>query len=336
MRPSRSVGKSPPYRRARAASYRRSRSPRRTCGTASANRQPCRTSCRGRRYTARGPSSFSCAAAPSLTPTCRRRPAMSGAAAAGGRLSISGAGKMTEKYAAFCPPGRRGSRTEQPRVLALVAHAGEIGADAAGADLVERHRQRPCRRGGNRGFERGKGALAVGLTERNKPHAGGDPVGRLRVQERVKRSLERDAVAGAGDADGDRQRDRPAAGGGQTLQRRAGPGRLRSFQEGAALRRGFQKTLLGRSESSGKRSDRRERRLVSGRGGTVGVNEEYGIAEACAFADHHRKPAQQGLGVGHIAGLDRPFDAAGIGESSGGKGRREPRHQPVERGTTKR
>ena len=48
-------------------------------------------------------------------------------------------------------------------------------------------------------------------------------------------------------------------------------------------------------------------------------------------ADHDREPALERRGIGDVAGLDRPFDAAGIGEGADRIGRRQPGHQPVER-----
>ena len=99
-------------------------------------------------------------------------------------------------------------------------HAGDVGTQRAGADFVKRRRQRSRRGGADTGFECGERALAIGLAERNKPHAGGNPVGRERVQKSVQRRLASNAVASAGNADGDRQRDRSVPNGGEMRERR--------------------------------------------------------------------------------------------------------------------
>ena len=52
------------------------------------------------------------------------------------------------------------------------------------------------------------------------------------------------AVAGTGDADGDRQRNRSIPNGGKMRQRRARPGCARHFKEGASLGRRLQKSLF--------------------------------------------------------------------------------------------
>ena len=67
-------------------------------------------------------------------------------------------------------------------------------------------------------------------------------------------------------------------------------------------------------------------------GRTVRMNEEDGVAKAAAFAEHHREPLPQRLGVLDVAGLDRPFDAAGIGKGADRIGRRQPGHEAIERG----
>ena len=83
-------------------------------------------------------------------------------------------------------------------------HAGEVGTYRACAGLIEwrRNRTRRCRR--DDGFERGEHALTVGLTERNKPHARGNPVRRQRMEKGVKRGFAGDAMSSAGHADSDR------------------------------------------------------------------------------------------------------------------------------------
>ena len=64
----------------------------------------------------------------------------------------------------------------------------------------------------------------------------------------------------------------------------------------------------------------------------MGVHEEHGVAEAAALPDHDGKPAPQAVGVLDVARLDRPFDPARIGERADRIGRRQPRHQAIERG----
>ena len=65
--------------------------------------------------------------------------------------------------------------------------------------------------------------------------------------------------------------------------------------------------------------------------GTVRVHEEHRVAEDAAFGDHHGKPALERLGILDVAALDRPFDAARIGERTDRIGGREPGHQAIER-----
>src|SRR6266571_4174537 len=64
-----------------------------------------------------------------------------------------------------------GSAPEEARVLRLVAQAGEIGAERGAADLVERRRHRALGGARDHGLQRGEHALAVGLAERDQPHA---------------------------------------------------------------------------------------------------------------------------------------------------------------------
>src|SRR6185503_2360163 len=91
------------------------------------------------------------------------------------------------------------SRPEQPRVLRLVPHGGDIGAECCAADLIQRRCQRA--RGGCRdeGLERGEQALPVGLAERNEPHTGRDQVRRYGMQIGGKRRLDRDTMSSGRD-----------------------------------------------------------------------------------------------------------------------------------------
>ena len=93
--------------------------------------------------------------------------------------------------------------------------------------------------------------------------------------------------------------------------------------------------LLRRRERGGQLGHRAQRRVVAAGRRAVGVDEEHRVAEAAALADHHREPALQRRGIGDVAGLHRPFDAARIGECADRIGRRQPRHQPIERGASR-
>ena len=95
-------------------------------------------------------------------------------------------------------------------------------------------------------------ALAVGLAERNKPHAGGNPVRRKRMQKRVQCRFAGDAVTGTGDADGDRQRDRAGPGLRKTAQARRMATPRALFEKGASLGGRLQKSLFRWHESRGK------------------------------------------------------------------------------------
>ena len=98
--------------------------------------------------------------------------------------------------------------------------------------------------------------------------------------------------------------------GGKARQCRAGPSRARRFEEGAALRRRFQKTFLRRHESGGKLGDGAQGRIVLRGDRAVSVHKEHRVAKAAAFAEHDSEPCPQRRGILDVAGLDRPFDAA--------------------------
>ena len=120
---------------------------------------------------------------------------------------------------------------------------------AARADVVERAASARCGGGGDHRLQRGQHALAVGLAERDQPHAGRDPVGGDGLQEGGKRRLERNAVAGGGDRHRDRIGDRAVPGGFRRSSAGARPGRARRLDEGVALRGGFQMAFLGRART---------------------------------------------------------------------------------------
>ncbi len=117
------------------------------------------------------------------------------------------------------------------------------------------------------------------------------------------------------------------------IQPVAGPGRARDVDEGAALRRRFELALARGHEGGGELRRSRARPAVLAR-----------IARAMRLHQEHarrRSPmpsvsiaASQSRSdgcIGDVAGLHRPFDAAGIGKRADRKGRRQPGHQPVQR-----
>src|SRR5262249_62322065 len=119
---------------------------------------------------------------------------------------------------------------------------GEGGAAASvgGGGGRARGRRRPHR------FERREHALAVGLAERDEPHAGRNEVGGQRVEISLQRGRERDPVTRArnGNRNRNRQCHRFIPERQQPIERQRRPGRTRRVEEGAALRRGFQIPLL--------------------------------------------------------------------------------------------
>ena len=77
------------------------------------------------------------------------------------------------------------------RMLAMSARNAALPTSSSGVASA---------RAGGRGddrLERGEHALAVGLAERDEPHAGGNQVGGHRMQIGGERRLDGDAVAGA-------------------------------------------------------------------------------------------------------------------------------------------
>ena len=160
---------------------------------------------------------------------------------------------------------------------------------AALADVIERCGSARARGRDHHRLERGKHALALRLAERDEPHAGGDQIGRERMQHalharaqaqcrdphtrRPPRRAVRSLVATS---------SRSSACEGQAARvtsRKARPcavvSRCRSF-EGAkatassATLRSAPSSLLG--------------------SGAIGVGEKNGVAESAAFLDHDREP----------------------------------------------
>jgi Sodium/hydrogen exchanger family len=171
-------------------------------------------------------------------------------------------------------------RPEQPRVLRLVPHAGEIGAQRARTDFVERRPERARRRCRDGCFKGGEHALAVGLAERDEADAGGNPIRGQCVQERLQRRFAGNAMAGAGHAHGNGQRDGAVPRRVEARQRLAGPGGACRIDKGAALGRGLQEALLGWHQGGGQFGDRAQAFVVIRGDGAVGVNEQHRIAEA--------------------------------------------------------
>jgi hypothetical protein len=87
------------------------------------------------------------------------------------------------------------------------------------------------------------------------------------------------------------------------------------------LRRRFQKTLLRRDEGGGKLRECAHRRIVAGGRRAVGLDQENAVAESATLTDYHREPALERPGIGDVADLDCPFDAARIGEGADRVGR---------------
>ena len=174
--------------------------------------------------------------------------------------------------------------------------------------------------------------LAVGLPERDQPRAGGNPVRHQRMQEGMHRRRKRNGMRGADEADRDGIDDRTAAGGNHSVEPVAGPGRARDLDEGAALRRGLELALARRHEGGrqfGNLAQAGRRRCADAARCACARNTR--VAKAGAFAEHRGQPVAQRCGVGDVARLHRPFDAAGIGEGADRKRRRQPGHQPVQR-----
>ena len=181
------------------------------------------------------------------------------------------------------------------------------------------------------GFERREHALAVGLAERDEAHAGGNEVGRLSVQIGMQRRRERSRCPAQATPTATGSATGPSQTASSRVERRARPGRARGLEEGAALRGGLQVALLRRREGGGELGDRAQRRVVAGGAArwawTKNTASQNPPPSPIITASQRRSV----VGVRDVAGLDRPFDPARIGERADRIGRRQPRHQPVER-----
>ena len=138
--------------------------------------------------------------------------------------------------------------------------------------------------------------------------AGADQADRDRIDDRRRRRLEIDPV-----------------------EPLAIPGRARDVDERPALRRGLELALARGHEGRRKFRDVPQRGIVARRSGPMRVRQKHAVAKSRTHPPASRQPVPQGWRIDDIAGLHRPFDAAGIGERTDRKGRRQPGHQPVQR-----
>src|SRR5262249_3679321 len=76
--------------------------------------------------------------------------------------------------------------------------------------------------------------------------------------------------------------------------------------------------------------DRTQRRVVVRLRRAMCVREDRGVAEHAALRDDDREPSLERGRIRDVARLDRPLDAAGVGEGADGERRREPGHQAIE------
>ena len=137
------------------------------------------------------------------------------------------------------------------RMLARSARNAAPPTSSSGVASARARRRRDDR------LERREHALAVGLAERNEPHAGRNQICGDGVQIGVQRRLKRDAVARR-----PRRRPRPDRRPARPRPPQAGrarrkASRARRLDEGAALRGRFQMALLRGREGGGKLGDGR-------------------------------------------------------------------------------
>ena len=86
------------------------------------------------------------------------------------------------------------------------------------------------------------------------------------------------------------------------------------LDEGTALRRGLELTLARGHEGRREFSDLAQHGCVMRGRRTVRLRQKYAVAKSGAVGQHRGEPIAQAGGIDDIAGLHRPFDAAGIGE----------------------
>ena len=148
----------------------------------------------------------------------------------------------------------------------------------------------------------------------------------------VQRRLERDAVARRRDADRHRIGHWPSPGRRQPVERGARPGRAGRLDEGRALRRRFQMALLRGREGRRKLGHRPQRRVVARRPMTDGRERRTPRRRSRRPRPITTASQRRRLSASLMSpALDRPFDPARIGERADRIGRRQPRHQAVQR-----
>src|SRR5258708_25166786 len=104
--------------------------------------------------------------------------------------------------------------------------------------------------------------LAIGLSQRNEPRAGGYPVRRQRVKESMHRRRERNRMRGADQADRDGINDYFVAMRNHLVEAVAIPCRARDIDKRAALRRCLELAFARAHEGSRKLGDISPSRIV--------------------------------------------------------------------------
>ena len=153
--------------------------------------------------------------------------------------------------------------------------------------------------------------------ERDEPHAGGDQVSGERLQISAAAPVSSgDAVARGCNADRDRIGDRAVPDLASRSSAAHGHAARVASTKARALRGGFEMTLPRRRKRRSQLGDgaqRRRRRRSSPRDGHA--RRKTRVAEARAVRDHRRRASGASVRASRdIASLDRPFDAARIGE----------------------
>ena len=166
--------------------------------------------------------------------------------------------------------------------------------------------------------ERGDGALAVGLAERDEPHAGGDEVGGEGVEIGGERRRQGDAVRRARDADGDRQRHVAAMRAGARASS-AGCGQAaRVVARKAAPWASLSSAVSARAApGGGELGDLVERARSAAAAARQAAAKQHGVAPPGA---PRRSPSTQWRRPSRSRdhpGLDRIFEAMAVAEGAG-------------------
>ena len=143
----------------------------------------------------------------------------------------------------------------QLRTAACIGFRGACWRDRRGTLRCRCRRASPRARARGRRddrLKRGQHPLAVGLPERDEPHAGRNEIGRDGMQKGVQRRLSGNAVAGGGDRDRDRIGDGAAP----------GAGKRSSASHGQAARVASRRLRPARSSPDAAPSMARRRRRV--------------------------------------------------------------------------